>query len=120
MLIYLAARTGRHFMPNLNITDPTNKIYSNWLGKFLKKLKIPRFMAFINKRGMAGVFMFSTFPNPFLLPLLVTMGINRVPAWKMAIACWLGSAVLFLLLAYLGHFGLGSILRQFGFFKISG
>ena len=43
--------------------------------------------------------MFSTFPNPFLLPLLVTMGINRVPAWKIAIACWLGSAVLFLLLA---------------------
>jgi len=25
MLVYLAARTGRHFAPNLNITDPANK-----------------------------------------------------------------------------------------------
>ena len=119
MLVYLAARTGRHFAPNLNITDPANKIYSNWLGKFLKKIKIPRFLAFVNKRGTAGIFLFATFPNPFLMPLLVTMGINRYQAWKVALACWMGSAVMFLVLAYLGHYGLGSILRYFGYFKIS-
>lgn len=119
MLVYLAARTGRHFAPNLNITDPANKIYSNWLGKFLKRLKIPRFLAFVNRRGAAGVFLFSIFPNPFLMPLLVTMGINRYQGWKVAVACWLGSAVMFLALAYLGHYGLGSILRYFGYFKIS-
>jgi len=64
MLVYLAARTGRHFAPNLNITDPANKIYSNWLGKFLKRLKIPRFLAFVNRRGAAGCFYFH-FPQSF-------------------------------------------------------
>jgi uncharacterized membrane protein YdjX (TVP38/TMEM64 family) len=119
MLVYFAARTGRHFMPNLNISDPANKIYSSVIGRFLRRIKVTRFMEFVNKRGAPGVFLFSIFPNPFLMPLLVTMGINRYRAWSVAIACWLGSAVLFLGLALIGHYGLGSILRQFALFKIT-
>ena len=64
MLVYLAARTGRHFAPNLNITDPANKIYSNWLGKFLKRLKIPRFGICESQRRGGGVFIFH-FPQSF-------------------------------------------------------
>jgi len=45
------------------------------------------------------------------------MGINRYQAWKVALACWMGSAVMFLVLAYLGHYGLGSILRYSGISK---
>ena len=119
MLVYYTALTGRHFLPNMNISDPANKIYSNWLGKFLKKIKVPRILEFVNKRGAPGIFLFSIFPNPFLMPLLFTMGINRYPAWKVAIAAWAGNCVLFLTLAFLGHYGLGSILRYFGFFKIT-
>lgn len=118
MLVYFTARTGRHFVPSLNISDPANKIYTSWVGKFLQKIKIPSFLKFVNKRGIVGVFLFSIFPNPLLMPILVTMGINRARAWKVAIACWLGYSVLFLVLAFLGHYGLSSLLRYFGVFKL--
>jgi hypothetical protein len=118
MLVYFTARTGRHFLPSLNISDPANKIYSSRVGKFLQKMKIPRFLKFVNKRGTVGVFLFSTFPNPILMPLLITMGINQFKAWKVALASWLGNSVMFLALAFLGHYGLGSLLRYFGVFKI--
>jgi uncharacterized membrane protein YdjX (TVP38/TMEM64 family) len=114
MLVYYMARTGRHFIPNLNISDPTNKIYSSRVGKFLRKIKLPRVMEFANKRGPVGVFLFSIFPNPLLMPLLVALGINRFQAWKVAIASWAGNSVMFLAFAYLGHYGLGSILKAIG------
>jgi uncharacterized membrane protein YdjX (TVP38/TMEM64 family) len=118
MLVYVTARTGRHFLPSLNIADPTNKIYTSGIGKFLQKIKIPRILKFINKRGVIGVFLFSVFPNPLLMPVLFTMGINRARAWRVAIACWLGNSMLFLALAFLGYYGLGSLLRYFGVFKL--
>jgi hypothetical protein len=76
-------------------------------------------MALVNRRGAVGVFLFSMFPNPFLMPLLVTTGINRVAAWKIAITAWAGNTVMFVVIAVVGHYGLGSILRLFSFFKIS-
>jgi uncharacterized membrane protein YdjX (TVP38/TMEM64 family) len=118
MMVYFTARTGRHFLPGLNISDPANKIYTSWMGKFLQKIKLPRILKFINKRGIVGVFLFSIFPNPLLMPVLFTMGINRARAWKVAIACLLGHSVLFLALAFLGHYGLGSLLRYFNVFKL--
>ena len=114
MSVYYAARTGRHFMPNLNISDPANKIYSSKVGKFLRKIKIPNMVLLINKRGMVGVFLFSIFPNPLLMPLLITMGISKYHAWKVAIGAWAGNFVMFLALALIGHYGLGSILKLFG------
>ena len=119
MLVYYAARTGRHFMPNLNISDPANKIYSSKVGKFLRRLKIPNVVALANKRGMVGIFLFSIFPNPLLMPLLVTMGMSKYQAWKVAIAAWAGNSVMLIAIALIGHYGLGSILRLFGVFKIS-
>jgi uncharacterized membrane protein YdjX (TVP38/TMEM64 family) len=119
MLVYFTARTGRHFLPSLNISDPANKIYTSWVGKFLQIIKIPSILKFINKRGIVGVFLFSIFPNPLLMPVLFTMGINRTRAWKVAIACWMGHSVLFLVLAFLGHYGLASLLKYFGIFDIS-
>jgi hypothetical protein len=119
MLVYWTARTGKHFMPNINFTDPANKIYSSAIGKFLRRIKLPRFMEVMNRRGPIGVFLFSMFPNPFLMPLLVTMGINKVAAWKVAITAWAGNIVMFVVIAAVGHYGLGSILRLFQGFKLS-
>jgi len=119
MLVYYMAYTGKHFMPNINFTDPANKIYSSAIGRFLRKLKIPRFMEIVNKRGAVGVFLFSMFPNPFLMPLLVTTGINRVAAWKIAITAWAGNAIMFIVIAAVGHYGLGSILKLFQGFKLN-
>jgi len=118
MMVYFSARTGRHFLPSLNISDPANKVYTSRVGKFLQRIKIPSILKFVNKRGIVGVFLFSIFPNPLLMPILFTLGINRVGAWKVAIACLLGHSVLFLALAFLGHYGLGSLLRYFGVFKL--
>jgi VTT domain len=118
MLVYFTARTGRHFLPSLNISDPANKIYTNWFGRFIQKIKLPAFLKFMNKRGVIGVFLFSIFPNPLLMPVLITMGINRTRVWKVAVACWLGHSVLFLTLAFFGHYGLGSLLRYLGVFTV--
>ena len=118
MLVYYTARTGRHFMPNLNISDPANKIYSSKFGKFLRRINVPNIVALVNKRGMVGIFLFSIFPNPLLMPLLVTMGMSKYHAWKVAIAAWTGNCVMFMAIALIGHYGLGSILRLFGVFKI--
>jgi hypothetical protein len=114
MLVYYTARTGRHFMPSLNISDPANKIYTSRIGKFLRKLKLPHLLALANKSGMVGIFVFSFFPNPLLMPLLITMGISKYPAWKVAVAAWAGNAVMFMAIALVGHYGLGSILSAFG------
>jgi membrane protein YqaA with SNARE-associated domain len=114
MLVYFAAYTGRRFLPSLDISDPANKIYSSSVGKFLQRIKLPRLVEFVNKRGIVGVFLFSIFPNPFLMPLLITTGINRLRAWKVGVACLLGHSVMFLILAFLGHYGLGSLLKYFG------
>jgi uncharacterized membrane protein YdjX (TVP38/TMEM64 family) len=119
MLVYFTARTGRRFLPSLNISDPANKIYSGSVGKFLRKIKLPRIVEFVNRRGVVGVFLFSIFPNPLLMPLLITMGIGRIRVWKVATACWMGHSVLFLVLAFLGHYGLGSFLRYFEVFNIT-
>ncbi len=118
MTVYFTARTGRHFLPGLNISDPANKIYSSWLGRFLRRIKIPAFLDFVNKRGAIGVFLFSIFPNPLLMPVLFTNGLNRTRVWKVAFASLLGQSVLFLSLAFLGHYGLGSVLRYFGIFSV--
>ena len=119
MLIYFTARTGRSFFPNLNISDPANKIYNGAIGKFLRKIKFARVIEFTNRRGLLGVLLFSIFPNPLLMPLLITMGINRFRPWKIAIACWIGHSVMFIIIALLGHFGLGSLLKYFGVFNVS-
>jgi membrane protein YqaA with SNARE-associated domain len=118
MLVYYTARTGKHFMPNINFTDPANKIYSNAIGRFLRRIKLPRFMEIINRRGPIGVFLFSMFPNPFLMPLLITMGINKVAAWKIAVTVWAGDIIMYVVIAAVGHYGLGSILRLFQGFKL--
>jgi len=118
MLVYYTARTGRHFAPNFNISDPANKIYSSAFGRFLRRIKVPNIVAAVNKRGMVGVFLFSIFPNPLLMPLLVTMGMSKYRAWKVAVAAWAGNCVMFIAIALIGHYGLGSVLRLFGPFKI--
>jgi membrane protein YqaA with SNARE-associated domain len=119
MLVYFTARTGKHFMPNINFTDPANKIYSNAIGRFLRRIKLPHFMAFVNRRGPIGVFLFAMFPNPFLMPLLITMGINKVAAWKIAVTVWAGDIIMYVVIAAVGHYGLGSILKLFQGFKLS-
>jgi uncharacterized membrane protein YdjX (TVP38/TMEM64 family) len=119
MLVYFTARTGKHFMPNINFTDPANKIYSGAIGRFLRRIKLPRFMEVMNRRGPIGVFLLSMVPNPFLMPLLVTMGINKVAAWKIAVTAWAGNIVMFVAIAAVGHYGLGSILKLFQGFKLS-
>jgi hypothetical protein len=119
MLVYYTARTGRHFLPNFNISDPANKIYSSAFGRFLRRIKIPNIVALVNKRGMVGVFLFSIFPNPLLMPLLATMGMSKYRAWKVAVAAWAGNCVMFLAIALIGHYGLGSILRLFQGFKLN-
>ena len=52
------------------------------------------------------------------MPLLITMGINKVAAWKIAVTVWAGDIIMYVVIAAVGHYGLGSILRLFQGFKL--
>ena len=68
---------------------------------------------------MAIVFLLFIYPNPVATPLLLAMGAARFNLTKFTIICWSGKTVQGLILSYLGHFGLRSLLHFFGVFNIS-
>ena len=119
VLVYLTGRGGRHFFPNLDLSDPASEAYSSRLGRFLKKIRMPRILDFANRRGATGVFLLSIYPNPILTPMVLSMGAMRFRFTRFFLACWAGKTVQAMVLAYLGYLGLRSLLRLFGVFDVS-
>ncbi len=118
MLLYLTGRGGRRFLPQFNISDPADEAYSSRMSRFLRWLKVPRMMDFAHQRGALAVFVLSAVPNPFFAPVAVSLGTMRFRSWKFFAACWAGSTVKAMALAYLGYLGLGSLLRWLGAFSL--
>ena len=75
-------------------------------------------MDFAHQRGTLAVFVLSAVPNPFFAPVAVSLGTMRFRSWKFFAACWAGSTVKAMTLAYLGYLGLGSLLRWLGAFSL--
>jgi membrane protein DedA with SNARE-associated domain len=118
VLLYLTGRGGRHFLPQFNISDPSSEGYSSRLARFLRKIKLQRILDFANRRGTLAVFVFSVLPNPFFAPMVVTMGTTRFSFTKFFLSCLAGQTAKAMVLAYLGYFGLSSLLRYFGIFHV--
>jgi len=118
ILLYLAGRGGRCFLPQFNISEPSSEGYYSRLARFLRKIKLPRILDFANQRGTLAVFVFSVLPNPFFAPMVVTMGTMRFSFVRFFLSCLAGQTAKAMVLAYLGYFGLSSVLRYFGVFHL--
>ena len=112
-LTYLTGRGGMRFLPSLDVSDPASQI-----GRLLRKLRMPQMLDFANRRGVLAVFLLSIYPNPVLTPTILGMGATHFPFTKFFLACWAGSTVQTMILAYLGYFGLRSLLHFLGIFNM--
>lgn len=104
--IYLFGRGGRRVFHQGEITLPgSNHPVMRWIGKLSSLAK---------KKGSLAIFLMSAIFNPFFFPMAFAIGASRFKMWKFFTMCWAGNTVKSLLVAYLGYFGLGSILRAIG------
>jgi membrane protein DedA with SNARE-associated domain len=109
-LIYLTGHSGFRYLPKFNVSE-------SGVGRFLKKIKLSRILDAPKQTGPIAVFLLSIYPNPVLAPVVFGMGATRFSFWKFFLACWAGATIMAMILAFLGHFGLGSLLRFLGVFN---
>jgi len=64
----------------------------------------PRLERWMTRRGFIAIAVLSFVPNPFFDVAGATAGALRFPLWKFLLACFLGKAVRYILVAWLGWF----------------
>jgi membrane protein DedA with SNARE-associated domain len=111
-LIYLTGHSGFRYMPKFNVSE-------SGIGRFLKKIKMSRIHYAPKQTGPVAIFLLSIYPNPVLAPVVFGMGAARFSFWKFFLACWAGTTIMAMVLAFLGYFGLGSLLRFLGVFNVT-
>jgi membrane protein YqaA with SNARE-associated domain len=116
-LIFWTGRGGVLFFKNINTSVVTDENHPSRLGRFLRKLRMPRMAEFARRRALLAVFLLSIYPNPVLTPLILGMGAARFHFWKFFLVCCAGKTVQSMALSYLGYFGLRSLLRFLGVFE---
>ncbi len=105
-LIYLFGRSGRRIFHKDSFSSPkSNNIIVRWTS---------RIMGWAQHRGSLVIFLMSAVLNPFFFPMAFAIGASRYRMWKFFIMCWAGNTVKSMMIAYLGYFGLGALLRWIG------
>ncbi len=117
-LVYLTGRGGFLFFRNLGMSSQPKEGRPSRISRVIDKLSPPKLRNMARRRAMLSVFLFSTYPNPFLMPIIIGMGATRYKFWRFFLAVWAGKTVESLILSFLGYFGLRSLLRYFGIFQI--
>jgi membrane protein YqaA with SNARE-associated domain len=108
--IYYTGRSGLKVISGFDKPDTK-------LSRFLGNKRISNIL---NSRGwgeMAMVFLLFMYPNPVATPLILAMGATRFNLTRFLVICWSAKTVQGLIFAYLGHFGLRSLLRFLGVFN---
>jgi len=75
---------------------------------------VDRFTDWIRHRGEIAVFLMSAILNPLFYPFTAIAGMLRFGLVKFFFLCWAGKSLKNMAVAYLGYFGLRSILRWVG------
>ena len=105
-LVFLFGRGGHRLFANTGFSGSTsNRLIVRWTA---------RIMTWARHRGSLAVFFMSAVLNPIFFPMAVAIGTSRFKLWKFFLMCWAGNTVKSMIIAYLGYFGLGSILRAIG------
>jgi membrane protein YqaA with SNARE-associated domain len=73
-----------------------------------------RFKKWIDRHGSITVFVMSAIINPFFFPFTAVAGVVRFGLIKFFLLCWAGKTIKGMAIAYVGYFGLGSLLRWIG------
>jgi membrane protein YqaA with SNARE-associated domain len=113
-LVYWTGRGGLVFFENLGITGKRDDNHPSRFNRILNKLGMTKMREFARKHVLWAVFILGMYPNPVLLAIVMGMGATRYNFWRFFVVCWAGKTVESMVLAYLGYFGLRSILRYFG------
>jgi membrane protein YqaA with SNARE-associated domain len=115
-LIFWTGRGGHKVFRNFLTPSPLTNPPKSRLGRFFRRLTtVPEFT---RNRVLVAILLLSIYPNPVLTPLILTMGATRYNFTRFFLAIWGGKTVQSLILAYLGYFGLRSLLRYMGVFHI--
>ncbi len=94
--IYLSGWGGQKAVQNLN-------------HKFVN-----RFVGWLRNRGEIAVFLMSAIVNPLFYPFTALAGMLRFGLTKFFFLCWAGKSIKNTMIAYLGYFGLRSVLQWVG------
>ena len=73
-----------------------------------------RFSNIVDRHGSKAIFFVSAILSPIFYPFAIFLGMLRFGFVSFFLATWAGRTVKGMALAYLGYFGLGSILRWLG------
>jgi uncharacterized membrane protein YdjX (TVP38/TMEM64 family) len=105
-LIFLFGRGGRKLFSNVDFSYlDSDKVVVRWTG---------RIMHWARNRGSMAVFLMSAIFNPVFFPMAMAIGTSKYKLWKFLLMCSAGNIVKSLFVAYMGYYGLGSILRAIG------
>ncbi len=105
-LIFLLGRSGSRLFSGGGVSYiDSEKILVRWIG---------RIMNWTRNRGSMAVFLMSAIFNPVFFPMAMAMGTSRFKLWKFFVMCCAGNIIKSLVVAYLGYYGLGSILKAVG------
>jgi membrane protein DedA with SNARE-associated domain len=73
-----------------------------------------RFSSIVDRHGSKAVFVMASIINPIYYPFAVFLGMLRFGWARFLLATWAGRTIKNMILAYLGYFGLRSILEWLG------
>jgi len=73
-----------------------------------------RLMDLMERKGYWILFILSAVMNPFFYPAALTAGVLRYGICRYCVICWVGKTIKGMTVAYLGFWGLGSLLRWLG------
>ncbi len=105
-LIYLFGRSGRKLF---SYTEFSINKYDNTIARWLSRIT-----GWAQRRGSLTVFLMSAVLNPVFFPMALAIGASRFRLWRFFTMCWAGNTVKSMIIAYLGYYGLGSLLRLLG------
>jgi len=116
-LAYWTGHGGIRLFSALGNISQASGSESGRIGKFYEKIKGSRYALIANRQGTGAVFLLSIFPNPLLTPMVISLGAARSNFMKFLLAWWAGQTIQGMFLAYIGYFGLRSLLRFLGIFS---
>ena len=106
-LVYYTGRGGLKAFTDFDKPDSR-------LGRLLGSRSVSKILNSNNWGEMAIIFLLYIYPIPIATPMVLAMGAERYNFTKFLVVCWLGKVAQGMLFAYLGHFGLRSLLHFFG------
>ena len=111
IFLYYTGRGGLKVFNNSNQQDSR-------IGRVMRSERVSKLVKSNSWGEMAIVFLMFINPIPVTTPIVLAMGAAHFNLTKFLVICWTSKTVQGLILAYLGHFGLRSLLHFFGVFHI--